>query len=444
MSDQTPRSASGVRTLPDTPNLDWLRKQARRQLAELRTTDPAARLADAQLALARSYGFPSWRALKAHVDLLTTDGRLFALAREGDADALRTMLDAHPERLHVREKPYDWTLLHAAAQKGRLAVVDLLLARGLDPNTRERGDDSSAMHWAAAGGHLDVVRRLADAGGDVVGHGDDHQLEVIGWASVWDGCDDRHHREVAEFLVARGARHHIFSAIAHDRADEVRRIVANDPSQLERRMSRNENHRTPLQFAVLRDRPAMVVLLLELGADPLATDSAGQPVASYATTMDTDRPVSEAIRRLTMADLSGSGVARRLARTGPEPLVACVSLGDWETAARLVHDDADLLGGSGALHLLAKRGDVTALRWLLDQGADPNARWMHWDAEVTALHLTAFSGSVECARLLLASGADPRIHDSKHDADAIGWSGHFGRVELRRLLESSTLSRGDG
>lgn len=374
----------------------------------------------------------------------TIDARLFELAREGDADALRALLDAHPEKLHAREKPYDWTLLHAAAQQGRLAVVDLLLARGLDPNTRELGDDSYAMHWAAAGGRLDVVRRLADAGGDVVGDGDDHQLDVIGWASVWDGCDDRHHRDVVEFLVTRGARHHIFSAIALDLADEVRRLVANDPSQLERRMSRNENHRTPLQFAVLRDRPAMAALLLELGADPLAVDDAGQPAAAYATTIDADGPVSEAIRRLMVAELSGAGDAYPRSPAGPASLVACLSLRDWETAARLVRDDTDLLGGSGALHLLAKRGDTTALRWLLDHGADPNARWMHWDAEVTPLHLTAFSGSVECARLLLASGADPHIRDSKHDGDATGWAKHFERTELRRLLESSAPHRGDG
>ena len=46
------------------------------------------------------------------------------------------------------------------------------------------------MHWAAANGHLGVVRRLVDAGGDVVGRGDDHALEVIGWATCWDQCHD--------------------------------------------------------------------------------------------------------------------------------------------------------------------------------------------------------------------------------------------------------------
>ena len=430
MSDRTPESASGARALPDSPSLEWLRKQAKRLLRELQATDPAAKLTAAQFALAKAHGFTSWRALKAHVESLTIEGHAFELARAGDAGALRAMLDANPSLLHAREKPYAWTLLHAAAQKGQLDVVDLLLSRGLDPNTRERGDETYAMHWAAAHGHLDVVRRLADAGGDVVGRGDDHELEVIGWASVWDGCDDAAHREVADFLVSRGARHHIFSAIAHDMTDEVRRIVRDDPASLERRMSRNENHRTPLQFAVLRNRPAMAALLLELGADPFAVDGDGQSVAVYANVKDADRPAMEAVRRRTLA------TPRSVRRGDPLPLVACLSLADRDTAARLVHDDASLLG-SGALHILSKRGDAPAVRWLLDRGADPNARWMHWDAEVTPLHLTAFSNDLDTARALLAAGADPRIRDGKHDSDAIGWADFFGRTELRELLAAS-------
>src|SRR5207237_6081006 len=160
------------------------------------------------------------------------------------------LLDKHPEKLHLRIPPYEWTLLHLVAQSGQLAVVDLLLNRGFDVNTREKGDNTYAMHWAAAAGHLDVVRRLADAGGDVVGHGDDHEMEVIGWASCWDGCNDAAHRAVVDFLVSRGARHHIFSAVAMNLGDEVRRIVAADPSALTSRMRRRETHRTVVPLAV--------------------------------------------------------------------------------------------------------------------------------------------------------------------------------------------------
>ena len=167
MSDET-RSASGAVSLPDNPNLDWLRKQAKRRLDELRAANPLAKLADAQFDLAKRYGFTSWRALKAHIDALSTNGRLFQAARNGEIATLIELLDASPDRLYVREMPYEWTLLHAAAHNGRLDVVNLLLDRGLDVNVREKGDNTFPMHWAAAAGHVDVVRRLADAGGDVV------------------------------------------------------------------------------------------------------------------------------------------------------------------------------------------------------------------------------------------------------------------------------------
>lgn len=192
-------------SLPDNPNLDWLRKQAKRRLAELREANPDAQLADAQFELAKQFGFSSWRALRAQVDSLTVNGQLVDAARNGDVNILTALLDKHPDGLHVRSKPYEWSLLHHAASNGHLAAVDLLLRRGLDVNTRETGDNTYAMHWSAAAGHLDVVRRLAEAGGDVVGHGDDHELEVIGWATCWDGCDAAAHRAVANFLVSRGA-----------------------------------------------------------------------------------------------------------------------------------------------------------------------------------------------------------------------------------------------
>ena len=87
--------------LPVNPNLDWLRKQAKRQLDELRKTSPDAQLSDAQFELAKAHGFSSWRALKAHVDSLSLDGQLFDAARNGDVGNLRVLLDEHPDKLHV-------------------------------------------------------------------------------------------------------------------------------------------------------------------------------------------------------------------------------------------------------------------------------------------------------------------------------------------------------
>lgn len=427
MSEQNQDAASNPTSLPDAPSMEWLRKQAKRRLAELRATTPGARLADAQFDLARQYGFPSWRALKAQLDSLTVEGRLFEAARTGDVALLEALLDEHPHGLHARNRPYAWSLLHVAAHNGRHAAVDLLLRRGLDVNSLEKGDDTSALHWAAAAGHVDVVRRLIAAGADVIGHGDDHELEVIGWATCWDGCDDAAHRAIVDLLVARGARHHIFSAIALDLDDEVRRILTADPAVLTKRMSRNESHQLPLHFAVRKNRPVMVTLLLEAGADPNATDDGGMPVTVYAASADVEPDVIAA-----------------LARHGVRNIFTALATGDDATAERLLaahgqggtQDHAD----AGALHLLAKRGDARAVRWLLDHGADPNARWSHWDTDLTPLHLAAWQGHADVVHMLLTAGADPRIHDTKHDGDAIGWADHGGHAQIVQLLASHTAA----
>lgn len=367
------------------------------------------------------------------MDSLSVDAQLFEAARSGDAVRLAALLDEDPGRLLARAEPYEFTLLHAGAR--HLAVVDLLLARGLDPNVRERGDNTYALHWAAAAGEVEVVRRLVDAGGDVVGHGDDHGLEVIGWATCWPGCDTDRHRAVVDLLLQHGARHHIYSAIAMNLPDEVRRIVANDPPALHRRMSRNENHQLPLHFAVGMNRPAMVALLVELGADPLGVDGSGFSAPAYAFTPDADRPVMEAIHRLTAGELQSAERGQRDPQVRMIDLLAALSLGDLDTTAQLwAHGTpADF---DGALHLLSKRGDLNGVTWLLAHGADPNARWPHWDADVTPLHLAIFGDHLEVVRTLLAHGADPTVRDTRHDGDAAGWADHFERHQIAALLNS--------
>jgi ankyrin repeat protein len=439
MSEQAQGPASAPLTLPDAANLEWLRKEAKRRLRDLRAANPDAKLADAQFDLAKQYGFASWRALKAHIDGLTVDGQLFEAARKGDAAKLAALLDEHPDKLHIRAKPYGGTLLHLAAE--HLDAVDLLLRRGLDVNAHEQGDNTYAMHWAAAAGRLDVVRRLADAGGDVVGHGDDHELEVIGWATCWDGTDDAAHRAVADFLVSRGARHHIFSAIAMRLPGEVRRIVAEQPASLNRRMSRNENHQLPLHFAVRMNRPDMVALLTELGADPLGVDGFGYPTAIYAMKPDIDRPVMEAIHVMTLAEMSSAVRGHRRPQVRLLDLLAALALGDTELAERIwaEHPDGTKPAGvnAGALHMMSKRGDARAVAWLLDHGADPSALWSHWEADVTPLHLAALANHPDVARLLLAHGADATIRDNQHDADALGWAEFFRRREIFDLIRAA-------
>jgi hypothetical protein len=56
------------RQLPAHPNLEHLKNQAKDRLDHLRQRQPDSKLADAQHAIAREYGFVNWAQLKAHVE----------------------------------------------------------------------------------------------------------------------------------------------------------------------------------------------------------------------------------------------------------------------------------------------------------------------------------------------------------------------------------------
>jgi hypothetical protein len=60
------------RNLPDNPNLDFLRKQAKSLLEDLRARNPEAKLADALHLVAKEHGFATWPQLKEHVDSLVS------------------------------------------------------------------------------------------------------------------------------------------------------------------------------------------------------------------------------------------------------------------------------------------------------------------------------------------------------------------------------------
>jgi hypothetical protein len=278
------------KALPPNPHIDWLRKTAKERLAALRARSPAAKLHEAQHEVANEYGFASWRALKARVDAQSLDGQVLAATIKGRARELDALLAAHPRKIAVTGGTWKLPLLHHAAENGHLDCVEMLLRRGFDPHTRDQFDNASALHWAAQGGHLAIVKRLLAAGVDIDGEGDLHELGAIGWAT----CFKQVHADVADYLLAQGAKPTIFSAIALDRADLVRELIAGDRSLLMRQMSKFENHRTTLHFAVLQNRPAMVALLIELGADVNAKDDRGNTPLALATA-ETDKAIVESL-----------------------------------------------------------------------------------------------------------------------------------------------------
>ncbi len=337
----------------------------------------------------------------------------------GDAGALRGVLNAHPDAINATGGTWDQPLLHLAAWNGHLEAVHLLLARGFDVNTRDKGDNAYALHFAAGAGHLAVVRRLVEAGGDIHGEGDDHEVGVLGWATCLGG----YHEDVAAWLLERGARHHIFSAIAMNDAAVVQQLVEADATQLHRRMSPNEHHRQPLHHAVAKDRPAMVKLLLELGADVHATDETGATPLTYATEQ-ADASI------LAMLQNAGARIDLR----------GALRLKRYDLAEALVRENPSRIGPDGAdtiaLHLCAFHRDIEGGRWLIDHGVDVNAKRVLWRCNHTALHVCAEHDRREIAEMLLDAGADPEIHDDKYDSTVLGWAEHLGRPAIASLIKS--------
>ncbi len=285
--------------LPRRASLEYLKKLSKERLKELRRTDPQVRLAAAQFSVARDHGFPSWRALKAEIEKRQEKqvARFFEACAAGDVDALRRLLATEPDLVHVfsaHQAHHLRTGLHAAAAAGHLDAVRRLLEHGADPNAREAGDNTYPLHWAAATGNVAIARALLDAGGDVHGFGDAHELDVIGWAT---GAPPERRDEMLALLVARGARHHIFSAIKLGNLRLIEKVVEENPAALERKMSRFEGGQTALHFAINRKRYDILDLLIELGADVDAKDMSGQSPLEMAML----RGDQEAIRRLKKA-----------------------------------------------------------------------------------------------------------------------------------------------
>lgn len=155
--------------LPDRPSLEFLRKLAKDRLAEMRRADPSARLAQAQLAVAREQGFTSWRALRAELDRRLAAAepdavvQLFAAIRRGDGTAVNRLLADHPTLANARDEEGS-TPLSAAVDAHRAALIPLLLRRGGDPHLVYAHSAHTPLSWAVVIEAYDCARALMEAG----------------------------------------------------------------------------------------------------------------------------------------------------------------------------------------------------------------------------------------------------------------------------------------
>jgi ankyrin repeat protein len=298
------------------------------------------------------------------------------------------------------------------------AATRLLIARGADLNRRDFPDNAAPLHFAAAHGDLETIRLLVEAGADVDGKGDDHGVGVLGWAT----CFGDVRKEAAAYLLDHGAKLDLWTAIALDRADDLRAMVTADRSLLAARMTRNQHRCTPLHHAVRKNRLRIVQLLLALGADPNARDATGATALTTASQEGADPAIVAA-----------------LIEAGLRPdLLTLVNLARYGEAETMLRDDPSRIGPDGgdtiALHVSVSKRNLTAIRWLLAHGVDVNAKRRIWDLNHTALHMAIESGAIEIARLLLDAGADPNVRDDRVHATALGWAEFFGRDDMAELI----------
>jgi ankyrin repeat protein len=340
-------------------------------------------------------------------------------AWRGEVDVLRRRLDARPELIDAPGTGFvKQSALHRAACKSQHACLRLLIDRGADVYVRDFPDNAYPLHVAAAVGDLETVRIFVEAGADVIGEADDYEVGVLGWTT----CFRTVREDVAAYLLDHGARLNLWTAIALDRVDAVRSMAARDATLLGARMTRNQHRRTALHHAAAKNRPRVVRLLIDLGADPNATDATGATPLTTASQEGADPAIVETL----------------LAAGATLDFLTAVNLERYDLAGAMLAEDPSRLGPDGrdtvALHLAVAKKNHDAARWLIAHDVDVNAKRLMWDCNHTALHMTIENGDIALARMLLDAGADPDIRDDKYNATALGWADFFGREDFAKLL----------
>lgn len=482
------------KTLPARPDVDWLRKTAKQKLKDFRKTRPDAQLHEAQLVVARDYGFPSWRALKAHVDSrnphAASRSRVFAAARAGDEAAVRAAFAAGFDPYAMDE---DGRTIHQIAKENRFEAIELLARQAFERETRppETVQAIRAILHAAQEGDLDTLRGGLDAHPELI-----DALGGLGFQKA-----------AALHLAALRNRHHCLRLLLERGAETAVRDFPDNA--------------TPLHFAALRGDAETVRLLVEAGADVNAeNDDYGLGVLGWATCLGGRRDdIAAALlargARLTLwtaialdraetvhamiqhdsallaarmtrnqhrrtplhhaAAMNRAAIVRLLLSLGADAsaadaagatplttatqegadraileallgagakldLLAALSLERHDLAEAMLREDPARIGPEGrdtiVLHQAVRKKNLAAIRWLIAHGVDVNAKRVLWDCNHTALHMCVENGALDLARLLLDAGADPNIRDDKYHATAVGWAEFFGRKDFAELIRA--------
>ncbi len=174
--------ATVSRGLPEQPHLDVPKREARELLDQWRKGERDAlerirhrhpkfatqadaaiaaapfRLSDAQLVIAREYGFANWAALKHRIASSAAADRLKHAIRANDRDAVVRILRAKPEMLHLPVWSGNWgPPMSHAANLGRLEIIQAVAALGAR-------DFQHAFDRAVLQGQIECARWLHEQG----------------------------------------------------------------------------------------------------------------------------------------------------------------------------------------------------------------------------------------------------------------------------------------
>ncbi len=456
------------RSLPSRPSLASVKKQAK-QLLRLHRNDPDsvrariqehhprpdrfAALADAQLVVAREYGFASWRRLAEHVEELLAVSRddevaqfldlacltygndstaridrakamltarpalaeadVHAAAVTANVGALRRLLDEDAGRAAAPGGPHNWPpLLYLCYSRvteevpgcDAVGVARLLLAHGADPNSHYMWDGTyrfTALTGAMGEGEGGVVSQPPHA----------------------------HARALATLLLDAGADPNdaqgLYNTIFRPDNGWLRLLIERGLTAADKVNWKTDNQVGTFDFllghAATRGFTERVELLLRHGADP-------NGVNYYDGRTHHENAL-----------LNGFGeIVEMLVRAGAEPAelspenrfrAACMS-GDEAAAQAALQQAPASLNDAGSLQAAASLGNVAAIRCLLSLGADPNGTA---DDRTTALHQAAWHDHRAVAELLVAHGARP-LRDANHESTPASWANHAGHAAMRDYL----------